>query len=370
MHSCPVRNPRPAIINSGKLNAELTDLGLTPFFTQQLSGDELEQYSLARVTEVQRSHIIVSDGIHERSITLGSTWYQQSASRRPTVGDWVLLNHANEKIQRLLKRKSVFRRVAAGTRIEVQLIAANIDTLFIVTSCNEEFEESRLERYLALAAETNVDPVIILTKADLADEAESYRERVRAIGADLPVEIVNALDVDSLSGTKAWVRRGSTVALVGSSGVGKSTLVNSLAGRKRMDTGSIREQDAKGRHTTSYRSLHRLPGGGLLLDVPGMRELKVAELDTALAEVFSDIDSLAEQCRFRDCDHNDEPGCAVRAAVASGDIDARRLRNYRKLVLEESRNTASIAEQRQRDRQFGKSIKAHLDLKRQRDTAR
>ncbi len=137
-----------------------------------------------------------------------------------------------------------------------------------------------------------------------------------------------------------------------------------------METGAIREQDAKGRHTTSYRSLHRLPGGGLLLDVPGMRELKVAQLNTALAEVFSDIETLAKQCRFRDCDHNDEPGCAVRCAVDSGEIDERRLSNYKKLVLEESRNTASIAEQRHRDRQFGKTIKAHLELKRQRETGR
>lgn len=292
------------------------------------------------------------------------------AAQRPTVGDWLLLDEPHVKILRLLERKSIFQRVAAGTRVEVQLIAANIDTLFIVTSCNDEFEESRLERYVALAVEAGVDPVVILTKADLSGEAESYVDRVRTVSIDLPVEIVNALDPDTLSGAMAWVKKGSTVALVGSSGVGKSTLVNSLAGSHLVETGAIREQDAKGRHTTSYRSLHRLSGGGLLLDVPGMRELKVAELDTALAEVFADIATLAKQCRFRDCDHDDEPGCAVREAVSAGQIDERRLGNYKKLVLEESRNTASIAEQRHRDRQFGKTIKAHLELKRQRETAR
>ncbi len=352
------------------MNTELIDLGLTPFFTQQLGAEEIERGLLARVTEVQRSHISVSDGIDEWRITPGGTWYQLPAAQRPTVGDWLLLDEPHEKILRLLERKSLFKRVAAGTRVEVQLIAANIDTLFIVTSCNDEFEESRLERYLALAVEADVDPVVILTKADLSDKAEAYVDRVRTIGIDLPVEIVNALDPDTLSGAMAWVSKGSTIALVGSSGVGKSTLVNSLAGSKLVETGAIREQDAKGRHTTSYRSLHRLPGGGLLLDVPGMRELKVAELDTALAEVFADIETLAKQCRFRDCDHNDEPGCAVRGAVDSGEINERRLSNYKKLVLEESRNTASIAERRHRDRQFGKTIKAHLELKRQRETGR
>lgn len=349
------------------MNTELIDLGLTPFFTQQLTAEEIEHCLLARVTEVQRSHIIVSDGIDEWRIKPGGTWYQLPVAQRPTVGDWVVLDEAHDKLLRLLERKSIFRRVAAGTRVEVQLIAANIDTLFIVTSCNEEFEESRLERYLALASEAGVDPVVILTKADLAGEAEAYVDRVRAVSIDLPVEIVNALDADTLSGAMAWVNKGSTVALVGSSGVGKSTLVNSLAGSKLVETGAIREQDAKGRHTTSYRSLHRLSGGGLLLDVPGMRELKVAELDTALAQVFSDIETLAKQCRFRDCKHNDEPGCVVREAVDAGEIDERRLGNYKKLVLEESRNTASIAEQRHRDRQFGKTIKAHLELKRQRE---
>ena len=345
------------------MNTELIDLGLTPFFTQQLSAEEIEHALLARVTEVQRSDIIVSDGIGEWRIIPGGAWYQLPAAQRPTVGDWVLLDDSHEKILRMLERKSIFQRVAAGTRVDVQLVAANIDTLFIVTSCNDEFEESRLERYLALAAEAGVDPVVILTKADLSADAEAYVERVRTVSIDLPVEIVNALDPDTLSGAMVWVNKGSTVALVGSSGVGKSTLVNSLAGSKLVETGTIREQDAKGRHTTSYRSLHRLPGGGLLLDVPGMRELKVAELDTALAEVFSDIETFAKQCRFRDCDHNDEPGCAVRGAVDSGKIDERRLGNYKKLVLEESRNTASIAEQRHRDRQFGKTIKAHLELK-------
>lgn len=195
------------MIRSGALNTELIDLGLTPFFTQQLNAEEIEHCLLARVTEVQRSHIIVSDGVDEWRITPGGAWYQLPAAQRPTVGDWLLLDEPHEKILRLLQRKSIFQRVAAGTRVEVQLIAANIDTLFIVTSCNDEFEESRLERYLALAVEAGVDPVVILTKADLSGEAQAYVDRVRTVSSDLPVEIVNALDPDTLSGAMAWVKK-------------------------------------------------------------------------------------------------------------------------------------------------------------------
>ena len=352
------------------MNSELSDLGLTPFFTQQLTADEIEGGEISRIIEVQRTHVVVSDGIEEWNITPGGAWYQLPSRQRPTVGDWVLLDALRQKIVRLLERKSIFQRVAAGTKTDVQLIAANVDTLFIVTSCNDEFEESRLERYLALAYEAGVDVVIILTKADIAEDPESFAGRVRAVSPEIPVELVNALDAGTLSGALAWVSKGSTVALVGSSGVGKSTLLNTLSGSKLVQTGSIREQDAKGRHTTSYRSLHRLDGGGLLLDVPGMRELKVAELDTALSEVFGDIESLAKRCRFRDCDHDAEPGCAVRQAIESGDLESRRLVNYKKLVQEEARNTASIAEQRYKDRQLGKTIKEHIELKRKSEKQR
>jgi len=350
------------------MHAELINLGLTPFFTGQLTAEEIERGRSARIIEVQRSGVIASDGVVDWAIVLGGMWYQLPAEQRPTVGDWVLLDEQHQKIARLLERKSVFKRVAAGNTVDVQLIAANIDTLFIVTSCNDEFSESRLERYLALALEAGVDPVIVLTKADLAEDAEVYRNRVLALNSDLPVEIVNGLDAGTLQGVSAWVVSGSTCALVGSSGVGKSTIVNSLSGAELMATAAIREQDAKGRHTTSHRALHKLPGGGLLLDVPGMRELKVAQLDASLAEVFSDIETLARQCKFVDCAHDEEPGCAVRQGITDGTVDERRLNNYRKLLREESRHTASLAERRHQDRQLSKVIKQHVELKRQHGT--
>ncbi|MBT8146300.1 MAG: ribosome small subunit-dependent GTPase A [Gammaproteobacteria bacterium] len=348
------------------MEISLSDYGLVPFFTQQLVSGETEQGRVARVTEVQRSLLTLFDGVEERSIPLGSTWLKADSQDRPTVGDWVVLDQSRSMIERVLERKSVFRRIAAGDRTEYQLIAANIDILFIVTSCNEEFNESRLERYLALAAEADVTPVVVFTKIDLADNPDSYVERVRRSHPNLPLELVNAMDESTLTGVKAWIERSSTIALVGSSGVGKSTLLNSLAGKTVAATRAIRDDDKKGRHTTTYRSLFLLPGGGLAIDVPGIRELKVAEIDQALATVFDDIEEMSANCRFKDCRHESEPDCAVREAVANGKLDARRLQNYQKLLRENKRNSASLAEKRSQDRAFAKHVKQVKNLKQDR----
>lgn len=349
-------------------NHRLSQLGFSPFFRQQLDLDELESATPARVTEVQRSGVTVAAADSEHAVAIGGKWLQQPPEARPTVGDWVLLNDRHDAIERLLERKSVFRRVAAGTRKDVQLIAANVDTLFVVTSCNDEFNLSRLERYLSLAFEAGVEPVIVLTKSDLADDAEPYIAATRSLGTSLSIECVNALDASTLSGLRAWCTTGQTVALVGSSGVGKSTLVNTLSGAPAQTTRAIRVDDDKGRHTTSSRSLHALPDGGLLLDVPGMRELQVADAEQGIAQMFEDVESLAAQCRFNDCAHESEPDCAVRAAIASGQLDERRLRNYRKLLREEAHNTASLAEQRRRARQFTRMVRTRIkEVERRRD---
>ncbi len=347
------------------MNASLQDFGFVPFFAQQTSLDEIEHGRVGRVVEVQRSLITVIDGSGERLIQLTSSWHNAAPADRPTVGDWVVLDDQCSRVERVLDRKSVFRRVAAGDKTEIQLIAANIDVLFVVTSCNEEFKESRLERYLTLATEAGVIPVVVITKIDLSDDPDSYAERARGVQPGVHVESINALDRNTIDGVMAWIEPGSTIALVGSSGVGKSTLLNTLAGTRIAATNEVRGDDKKGRHTTSHRALHRLPGGGLLIDVPGIRELKVADVDTALASVFNDIEAVASKCRFSDCRHGAEPGCAVRNAVENGDIETRRLRNYLKLLRENERNSASLAEKRSQDRSFAKHVKQVKALKKQ-----
>ncbi len=341
-------------------------LGWRQFFQQQLSLDETAQSRPARVLVVQRSGITVADTNGERHLPLGGKWFTLPTEQRPTVGDWVLLNPSGDTVLRVLERSSVFTRVAAGEKTDLQVIAANVDTLFVVTSCNEEFNASRLERYLALAIEAGVEPVVILTKADLAPDPEIFIAATHKVRKSVAVECINALAFDNLKGVRAWCLAGHTVAMVGSSGVGKSTLLNSLIGADVQSTGGIREDDAKGRHTTSHRSLHLLPGGGLLLDSPGMRELKIADMEAGVSEMFDDVTTLAASCRFGDCAHADEPGCAVRAAIEAGTFDERRLMNYQKLLREQARHSESIAQQRHRTRQFARHVKRVAEEKHKR----
>ena len=347
------------------MSATLYDYGLSAHFSRQLAAEELEEDRVARVTEVQRSQITVTNGVKEFPVRTGLTSADRdrSAEESPTVGDWIVLDPSRSNVERVLERKSVFRRVAAGAENAIQLIAANVDVLFIVTSCNEEFSESRLERYLALASESGVFPVIVLSKADLCPDASAYTSRALKMQPGVPVESINALDGQTLAGVRTWIEPGSTVALVGSSGVGKSTLLNALAEEAFASTRDVRQGDKKGRHTTSHRALYRVPGGGLIIDVPGMRELKVAELGSALGDVFDDIASAASKCRFKDCHHETEPGCAVREAVDQGLIDARRLSNYHKLLRENERNSATLAEQRTTGRSLARTIREAKAIK-------
>lgn len=335
----------------------LAALGWRQFFQQQVTLDESTTTRPARVIAVQRGSITVAEAAGERQLPLTGRWYALPVEARPAVGDWLLLDPSGTTVVRVLERMSVFTRVRAGAKADLQVIAANVDTLFVVTSCNDEFNPSRLERYFALALEAGVEPVVVLTKADLTDDKERFVAEVRRLRRNVSVECVDARDADHLDALKAWCRPGQTIALVGSSGVGKSTLVNSLSGHQLQATGAIREDDAKGRHTTSHRSLHMLPDGGLLLDSPGMRELKISDAESGVAQTFDDVVTLAAGCRFADCSHEEEPGCAVRAAIAAGSFDERRLRNYKKLLREQARHSETIAEQRHRTRQFARRVR-------------
>jgi ribosome biogenesis GTPase len=333
----------------------LAQLGWRPFFQQQL---RLEQWEcpVVRVIAQHRNRLDLLGEGGERGLDLHPDMPEI------TVGDWLVLSPKGD-FDKLLERQSLFRRKAAGSKVGEQLIAANVDTLFIVTSLNDDFNLNRIERYLSLANEVGATPVIILSKADLIDDPEIFCRQIQALDPLLMVVTINCLDADEIHKLSAWCKTGNTVALMGSSGVGKSTLVNTLLGKTVQSTGAIREHDNKGRHITTGRSLLRIPQGGLLLDTPGIRELQLTDCDIGVNTTFADITSLAEKCHFGNCQHESEPGCAVQNAIGRGELKARRLLSYQKLMREQAFNSATLAEKRSRDKRFGKMIKAHLSDK-------
>lgn len=336
----------------------LHSLGWRPFFQSQLNpGSGLEP---ARVLNVHRGRIEIAGERGRADVDVSG----KAAELGITVGDWVLIDPEGPVVRARLERQSLFQRRAAGTGGEVQRIAANVDTLFIVTSANRDFNVARLERYLAIAQDAGVFAVVVVTKADEAEAPDDFVVRARDVSPGLLVEAMDARDPGQVDVLQPWCEEGQTIALLGSSGVGKSTLVNTLAGAHQ-ETRATREDDQRGRHTTTSRSMHRLPQGGWLIDTPGMRELQLVDVGEALDDVFAEIAALAQQCRFGDCSHVSEPGCAVQGAIAAGALDADRLRRYRKLQAEDRRNTATLAERRARDKQFGKMYKSILADKRQ-----
>jgi ribosome biogenesis GTPase len=336
--------------------ATLADLGWTHFFQQQLSLEEWEATTPVRVFGLNR-HLFETVGLSgPRQVILPVGWHGLTAEQLPTVGDWLLLN-ADGEVVRLLERTSLFKRMASGRESKVQLIGANIDTLFVVTSCNQDFNLSRIERYLALALDGGVDPVLVLTKIDLSDEVERFRAEAETLRPGMAVVAVNSKIESAAEALKSWCGRGQTVALVGSSGVGKSTLVNTLLADAVQETGEIRDLDDKGRHTTTARSLHLLPIGGLLLDSPGIRELQLGGCEEGVAALFDEIETVARECRFSDCRHQGETGCAVEAADARGEFDPRRLANYLKLRSEQDRTAETLEQKRRKEKSFSKVVK-------------
>lgn len=321
-------------------------LGWQEHFAQQVDADDLEDKSPVRVTEVHRSVLhVVGNDIDLNIPTMPDI----------TVGDWLLYDPKHPQSSRLLERRSLVKRRSPSKDGHVQLIAANIDTAFIVASCNREFNVARIERYIALAFEASITPVIILTKGDLATSTENYESEAHTISEQVTVVTLDARGEEPRIKLAQWCKRGKTVAFLGSSGVGKSTLTNSLAENQSIKTQSVRDVDAKGRHTTTSRQLHLMPNGCLVLDTPGMRELQLTNTSSGINDVFADFFDLATQCRFNNCQHVTEPGCAISSAIEKGDIDQKRLDRWRKLLEEEALNTASLANRK--DKALNKAIR-------------
>lgn len=341
----------------------LLQLGWRPFHSQQLSLEELESAHPARVSSVHRSGLTVLSERGSQSVTIPPRVLDQ-VERPVTVGDWVLIENESPRVQRVIAAYGVITRIAAGTEHRLQAIAANLDTLFVVTSCNHDFNRSRLERYLAVAYEARVEPVVVLTKADLCDHVDDLIDQARSLTNTLQVVAVNATAPDTATSLDPWLQSGQTVAFVGSSGVGKSTLVNTLLGHASQATAGIREDDSRGRHTTTAREMFALASGAWVIDTPGMRELKVGAVESGLRTVFDNIEALATQCHFRDCRHESESGCAVLAAIAAGQLDPRRLASYHKLQREAALSTMTTAARRERDRRFGRMVSTALQIKR------
>lgn len=323
----------------------LTDLGWSDHFARQLE----EGDAPARIAEIHRTILVALTP--EGPVKL----LAPSGAGSFAVGDWVGMRDGAARM-RLAPRSQIARK-AAGHTVSRQLVAANVDTLGIVTSCNDDFNPARLERYVALAMAGDCLPLVILTKSDMVDDPEPYLAQARAISPLVVAMALNARDLDDAARLEPWCGPGQTLALVGSSGVGKTTLQNALTGGAEATAG-IREDDAKGRHTTTYRALRRCRAGGWLIDTPGMRELQLTDTAEGIEELFDDITELVTQCRFSDCAHETEPGCAVRAAIEAGALDPERLARWRKLEAEDRHNSESLAEGRARGRAFTRHIKA------------
>jgi ribosome biogenesis GTPase / thiamine phosphate phosphatase len=358
------------------MTTQLARLGYSPYFAGHFSVHEGPHRAVARVmTEHRGFYEILGESVSGLAVVTGKLRHEaESPLDFPAVGDWVVVDDRPDQegrtvIQFLLPRKTAFVRRAAGSEERPQVVAANIDLAFLVSSVNRDFNPRRLERYLAITRESGAEPVVLLTKADLGS-ADVALEWAKANAPGVAIHVSSSVTGEGIETIRGYLREGVTGVLLGSSGVGKSTLINRLIGEERLATSTIQEGTDKGRHTTVRRELIVLPAGGVLIDTPGMREIGVWAAGAAgLAETFEDIAALAEHCRFSDCLHESEPGCAVRAALNDKTLAADRFESFRRLRLEGQRiegmaDTRMRSDEARKGKIGAKALRAHLKYKR------
>ncbi|EDX83395.1 conserved hypothetical protein [Synechococcus sp. PCC 7335] len=345
---------------------QLKNLGWSESFAHSFAPYAKQGYCVGRVAVAHRSQYQLYTERGDCSATLTGKFRHQAEKSEdfPAVGDWVVIHLETAThqalIQAILPRQGQFSRQAAGTKNEAQIIAANINTLFLMSGLDHDFNLRRIERYLVMAWQSGATPTIILNKADLCEDLEDKIVAVGKIAIAAPILTLSALYQNNLEALTPYLQPGKTIALLGSSGVGKSTLTNKLIGHDVQITQAVRADDSRGRHTTTHREMLKLPSGALLIDTPGMRELplwsnnnRTAEQPTdTIGETFSDIENLAQQCRFRNCQHSSEPGCAIQAAIESGTLSTKRLNSYQKLQREQA------YQNRRQDKQANSNAKA------------
>jgi ribosome biogenesis GTPase len=352
----------------------LRKLGFDKWFEDNTCIEESDELEIARVIAVHKDRYTVTNGRKDViAEPAGKLLYSATSPQDyPSAGDWVCARFYDDDtlsiIHRVLPRKSILKRKTPGKNVDFQLIAANIDTAFIVQALDSDFNLRRLERYLAMIYEGKIEPIVLLSKSDLipADEIPAKIDSIKEIKPGLPVYAFSNNEASLSESIQALLKPGKTYCLLGSSGVGKTTLLNNLIGQDVFETRDVREKDGRGRHTTTYRHLLTLKNGAMVIDTPGMRELANFSIDAGMKETFDEIVELSNHCKFSDCTHISEKGCAVLSALESGALSKSRYQNYIKMHKESLFNEMSYHEKRQKDKQFGKMCKNVLKQKKYR----